>query len=321
MLEVIEPGLLTTVQDLGRPEAVNLGAPVGGACDNWSLRTANALVGNEAGAAALELTLAGPTLAIRADCRVGLAGADLAARLVPDEISFEPGTSRLLRAGQTLAFDVAGDRTGVRAYLALAGGLDVPLVLGSRSTCLVGGFGGLGGRALIAGDVVSGGASATGGRSLTWPADGPRPPIEASRRPLRLLPGPHAAHFEADALERLTTAPYRISPRADRQGLFLDGERIFVGQGGGPLLSHGVVWGAIQLPPDGRPICLLADHQTIGGYPVLAVVISADLPLLGQLGPADPVSFELVDQDTALAALRDQARAFAAARALLVAEA
>jgi biotin-dependent carboxylase-like uncharacterized protein len=310
MLEVIEPGLLTTVQDLGRPDAVHLGVPVGGACDSWSLRAANALVGNEPQAAALELTLAGPTLAVRAGCWVGLAGTDLGARLLPDEVAFEPGTSRLLRAGQTLAFDVAGGRAGVRAYLALAGGVDVPQVLGSRSTCLVGGFGGLAGRALVSGDLVRAGASSVAGRARSWPAAGPQPPIEAGRRPLRVLPGPHPARFADDSLQRLTSSGYRVSPRADRQAIFLDGEPIFVADGGGPLLSHGVVWGAIQLPPDGRPICLLADHHTVGGYPVLAVVISADLPLLGQLGPADPVTFELVNVDAAQAALRDQALAF-----------
>lgn len=309
MLEVDEPGVLTTVQDRGRPAAAAWGVPVGGACDPWSLAVANALVGNAADAAALEITLAGPTLRALADTPVGLAGADLEARL--DDEHFEPGTARLLRRGQILRFGASAGGAGVRAYLALGGGIDVPVVLGSRSTCLVAGFGGLGGRRLAAGDVVVAGRPdrpALG--NARWPDGGFRSALEATGRPLRVLPGPDVDRLAPGAFDLLLDAEFRVSGRGDRQALVLEGPPLPVDSASGTMLSAGVVWGAVQMPPDGRPICLLADHQTVGGYPVLAVVISADLPLLGQLGPTDPLRFARVDQAAAISALRVQAAAW-----------
>jgi 5-oxoprolinase (ATP-hydrolysing) subunit C len=311
MLEVVEPGLLTTVQDRGRPAAAAWGVPAGGACDTWSLAVANALAGNPADAAALEMTLAGPTLRALADTHVGLAGADLEARLDDEDEHLPPGTARLLRRGQTLTFGVATGGAGVRAYLALHGGIDVAPVLGSRSTCLIGGFGGLAGRRLAAGDVVvAGSPSRPMAHSTRWPTDGFDPALEATRRPLRVLPGPDVDRLVRGAFDRFVESDYRVSVRADRQALVLDGPPLPVGPTGGVMLSAGVVGGAVQLPPDGLPICLLADHQTVGGYPVVAVVITANLPLLGQLGPTDPVRFAAVDAAEAVQALLDRRRAW-----------
>lgn len=316
MLEVVEPGLLSSVQDLGRAGAASLGVPEGGACDRWSLAVANALVGNPVGAAALEVTLIGPSLQVRQDCLVGLAGADLGARVVGSGGAAEthpllPGHSRALTAGQRLVFGTAGERQGIRAYLAIATGLDVPLVLGSASACLAGGFPGLAGRPLATGDLLrpveARSAAQAPPAARRWPGDF-RPALEATRRALRVVRGPHLQRLPSAAFERLLSSEYRVSPRGDRQGIVLDGPRLPTGSDATSdrMLSQGVVWGALQLPPDGRPVCLLADHQTVGGYPVLAVVISADLPLLGQLGPTDPLTFREVTRNEAIAALRAQ---------------
>jgi biotin-dependent carboxylase-like uncharacterized protein len=320
MLEVLEPGLLTTVQDRGRPAATAWGVPAGGACDTWSLAVANALAGNPPDAAALEITLAGPTLRALADTYVGLAGADLDAHLDDEEVPLSPGTARLLRRGQTLTFGAAAGEAGVRAYLAMHGGIDVPPVLGSRSTCLIGGFGGLAGRRLAPGDVVgAGSAGRPTVRPAGWPTAGFDPALEAMRRPLRVLPGPDVDRLAQGAFDQFRESDYQVTVRADRQALVLDGPPLPVDPAGGAMLSAGVVWGAVQLPPDGQPICLLADHQTVGGYPVLAVVISADLPLLGQLGPADTLRFAQVEQETAVSALRDRDAAWQADFARLTA--
>jgi biotin-dependent carboxylase-like uncharacterized protein len=313
MLEVVEPGLLTTIQDAGRPDAVGLGVPCGGACDPWSLRVANALAGNEPWAPAIEVTVVGPTLRVLADCHIGLAGADLDVRIQPGDQRLEPGTSRVLRQGETVVFGAATPGAGVRAYLALSGGVDVPLVLGSASTCLVGRFGGMAGRPLMAGDVIRAGDGPSHGDSSLrrWHGE-TSPALAAPSRPLRVLPGPHADRLAGGAFEQLLATEWTVSAHGDRQGIRLDGAPLPVDDRAAEMLSQGVCWGAIQLPPDGQPICLLADRQTIGGYPVAAVVISADLPLLGQLGPTDGIRFVRVSMAETHDALLVQERAWAA---------
>ena len=286
MLEVVEPGLLTTIQDAGRPDWTHLGVPIGGACDPWSLAVANLLAGNEPGAAAIEMTLVGPTLAVHSPLTVGLAGADLGGTVRETGRRLTPGRSYRLAAGTTIAFGGdAGSRAGARAYLALPGGIHAPLVLDSASTALGAGFGGIDGRALRAGDVLrtadpSGDVIDRRERAeAVWPPSAADPLDDAGSvpdAPVRLLPGP------AGGLEALVADEWRIGPGSDRIGLRLDGPP--VGTSSPPeLLSHGVVRGAIQVPPGGAPIVLLADHQTTGGYPIAAVAISADHPRLGQL--------------------------------------
>jgi len=310
VLEVLDPGLLSTVQDNGRPDAVDLGVPVGGACDPWSLALANVLAGNAADAAALEITLAGPTVRVLADTTVGLAGADFSARVVESGRRLAPGGGYRLRVGQTVRLETAADGTGIRAYLAVDGGIDVPEVLGSRSTCLVGGFGGYRGRALQQTDVLDAGP----------------PAGDASERTIDIAPPSHRLRIVAalgqlalaeGMVQSLTVTDWTVGGRSDRQGIRLDGPRLDVRPESAQMLSQGVVWGAIQLPPDGQPICLLADHQTVGGYPVPAVVATVDLPALGQLGPGDALSFELIDIGEAQRLLRDQASDWAATLAVL----
>lgn len=322
MLEIVEAGLLTTVQDGGRPAAVGLGVPAGGACDRWSLAVANALLGNEPDAAALEMTLAGATLRARADCVVAIAGAEMTGRLVDAGLPAPAGAAVVLRDGETLAFGVCREASGVRTYLAVGGGVDVPPVLGSRSTCLVGGFGGLDGRPLRAGDVIrpAGAAAATAATAATaamaaiaaeWP--GPASPRRGGGvQELRVVAGPHLDRLPEEALARLLETRWTVSGRGDRQAIRLGGAPLPTG--GASLLSAGVVWGAVQLPPDGIPLVLLADHQTVGGYPVAAVVIRADLPLLGQLAAGDEVRFAAVDLATARRALDEQLASWSAAQ-------
>lgn len=280
MLEVLEPGLLTTVQGRGRREAVDLGVPVGGACDTFSLAVANVLAGNPPPNAALEMTLAGATFRVREDCTVAVAGADMGGLPI--------GRSVLLRQGQTVVFGPAREGSGVRAYLSLAGGIDVPEVLGARSTCLVGGFGGVDGRPLRAGDLIRRREAPITVPEQVWP--GAVSPLRgAPPQRIRVVAGP-----DADALgggvARLLNSAWTVSGRGDRQGIRLDGPTL-APQAHATTLSRGVTWGTVQLPPDGLPIVLLADHQTVGGYPAIAVVISADLPLIGQLGPGDELRF------------------------------
>jgi antagonist of KipI len=323
MLEVISPGLLSTVQDGGRPGLAALGVPQAGACDPWAAAVANALVGNAPDAPVLEITLAGPELRAVQTCVIGLAGADLGA-IVDSERSLAPGGSYLLRAGSILAF--RGRGLGLRAYLALAGGIAAPLVLGARATYGPGGFGGLdgSGRPLRPGDHLApaqptGDPARAAGRM--WPAS-PAGPVYRDPPALRVLPGPHAAYFAPGAWDALCTHAWEVTPQSDRMGVRLRGPvlaRSPLGQG--ELLSQGIPWGAVQVPPDGQPILLLADHQTVGGYPVIGVVARADWPLAAQAAPGSALRFRPCALPEAQAATRAQAAALAAGlRALAAAD-
>jgi len=307
MLEVLEPGVLTSIQDAGRPDWTHLGVPVGGACDAWSLAVANLLVGEDAGAAAVEMTLVGATFAVRAPITVGLAGADLGGIVQESGRSLPPGRTHRLEEGSTISF--LGDTdpaapSGARAYLALPGGIDVPPVLGSASTALGAGFGGIDGRRLRAGDVLR--AALAGGLAsdAVWPAFADDPLAAAGTDPLRLLAGPAAG------LEAIIATEWTVGAASDRVGLRLEGPPL-PATASGELLSRGVVRGAIQLPPGGAPIVLLAEHQTTGGYPIAAVVITADHPRLGQLRPGASVRFTVTTIDDARLALARQREALA----------
>jgi biotin-dependent carboxylase-like uncharacterized protein len=312
MLEVLEAGLLTSIQDAGRPDWTHLGVPVGGACDQWSLAVANLLAGNDAGVAALEMTLVGGVLAVREPMMVGLAGADLGGIVRESGQRLLPGRSHRLETGMTIAFPGdAGSGTGARAYLAPPGGIDVPLVLGSASTALGPGFGGLEGRTLRPGDVLrtAGEGDDAPIPEAVWPKLSDDP-LTAPDDPIRLLPGP------APGLDAIIAAHWKVGSGSDRVGLRLEGPAL-AAPASGELLSHGVVTGTIQLPPDGAPIVLLADHQTTGGYPIAAVVIAADHPRLGQLRPGASVRFAATTIDEALLALSRQREALARGAASL----
>lgn len=324
LFEVIDPGLLSTVQDAGRPEWTHLGVPESGACDSWSLAVANLLVEAEPGAAALEMTLVGPTLAVLRPGFVGLAGADLGGRILETGQLLEPGRTHRLRPGTTLHFPGSpGATRGCRAYLSVPGAIDVPAVLGSASTCLVAGFGGVDGRPLRTGDRIIPRQEASASEELAdrlWPASlGATDPIGPSSS-IRILDGPHADLLGGDPLDALLETAWTVSPVSDRVGIRLDGPRL-AGPPDRPLpaelLSHGVTWGTVQLPEDGTPIVLLVDHQTTGGYPVIAVAITADRARLGQLAPGSAVRFERTDMTTARAELRRQRTTLELGRAAL----
>ena len=286
MLEVLEPGLLTTVQDGGRPGFTDLGVPVGGACDPWSLAVANLVAGNSASDAALEITLAGPELLVLRRCVVALAGAELGAHVVEERRAILPGTAHLVHPGTRIAFNGASrDDSGARAYLAVAGGVDVPVVLGSRGTSLVGGFGGLDGRPLRRGDrIVPARPDDIGAAGRVWPTT---IPLDLPLGTVRILAPPPALGRPLEgAFEALMDGDWRVGSASDRQGLRLEGPALPVdARAAGLLPSRGVLPGAVQVPADGRPIVLLADAQTVGGYPVAGVVPATDLPIIAQLRP------------------------------------
>jgi len=299
-LTVLRPGWQTTVQDLGRWGCQHLGVPVSGAMDTLAHRSANRLVGNPDGAATLEVTVVGPELRFEADVWVALCGADLDATL--DGRSLPLGIPVQAREGSVLRF---GSRAaGTRAYLACAGGVAVPPVLGSRSTCLPGRLGGFAGRALRAGDRVPlGTAEREGTVGATGRPWEPTPTGPVTR--LRVLPGPDAHALETSALERLAAGPFRVSAQANRMGYRLEGT--IADAGAAPrMLSTGTVPGGVQITGDGVPIVLTADRQTSGGYPQIAAVIAADLPRLGQAGPGDWLTFAWCTPGEAQAALRAQ---------------
>ncbi|MBA2718885.1 MAG: biotin-dependent carboxyltransferase family protein [Chloroflexi bacterium] len=308
-LEFLEGGLLTTVQDVGRRGWTHVGVPESGPADPWSHAVANLLAGNNPGAATLEMTLSGPTFTAAEAVTIALAGADLGGRIRGGR-PLPSGRSHRLVAGDVV--ELRGDPAAslsslARAYLAVAGGVDVPVVLGSRSTCLGGGFGGFEGRPLQIGDRVPVGVPGRAFRvELVWPSPDPSP--ATTERVLHVLP------TSRPGLEELAGRSWRVAAAADRIGIRLDASSDRGGDDdvlpdlpaalGGETLTHGVPWGAIQLPPDGRPIILGPDHQTTGGYAVVGVVITADLAILGQLRPGAPVRLATTDQGTAVAALR-----------------
>ena len=299
-IEVLDGGLLTTVQDLGRVGAQRFGVPVSGAMDTWSLRVANRLVGNPEEAAAIEITLVGPAMRFEGPGVIALAGADLAAQI--DGRPAATWQSHAIRSGATLSF--AGARDGMRAYLAVAGGIDVPLVLGSRSTFVRSALGGFEGRALRAGDRVP-----VGRASVHGPAAGrslPRDLVPSYGRShtLRVVFGPQDDAFTEDGVRAFLEGPYAFAPESDRVGCRLVGPRI-AHRSGADIVSDGTVFGAVQVTGDRLPIILMADRGTTGGYTKIATVASVDVPRVAQARPGDRVRFERVGVGEAQALLRD----------------
>lgn len=296
-LSVLRPGLLTTVQDLGRWGHQAAGVPVSGAMDTYSLRLANGLVGNPDTAAALEVTLLGPTLRAETPLVVAVAGAIFDLEL--DDRPAPHGAPIAMPAGSVLRF--LERRAGARAYLAVTGGIDTPVVLGSRATHLVSRMGGLGGRALVAGDHLSVATRPTGPVRRATRAPLPLAEAPGTRR-LRVLLGPQDEWFTVSSIDALLGEAFSVSSKSDRMGFRLDGPALTT-QRPGELLSEPVPFGAIQVPPGGAPILLMADRQTAGGYPKIATVITADLPLAGQLAPGESVRFAACTRAEARSAL------------------
>ncbi len=296
-LTITRPGLLTTVQDRGRWGHQAAGVPVAGPMDGYAHRLANGLVGNPADAATLEVTLIGPEIVVDRAVTVAIAGATF--DLSVDDAPVPPTGVLALAPGARLRFGAR--RIGARAYLAFAGGVDVTPVLGSRATHLVSGLGGLDGRALQAGDRLPLGEPSTASpRASGSPRVSYAP--SGGRAGLRVLMGPQDGWFSQSALNAIANAAFTVSARSNRMAFTLEGPPLPMGRGGEPL-SEPVPFGAIQVPPGGSPLLLMADRQTAGGYPKIATVILADLPIAGQLAPGDVVTFQSCTRAEALAAL------------------
>jgi antagonist of KipI len=300
-IEVISPGTFSTIQDLGRFGWAHLGISPAGAADSLSLRIANRLVGNEDNAAGIEMTLTGAALRFRSACTIALAGAGIGNDSVP---TFKPVE---MCAGSTL--ECGPLRAGARTYLAVAGAIQVPQLLGSAATLVAAECGGLNGRPLRRGDVLETG-NAKGPCHAIDP--GRLRALARRRTTIRVSKGPHSQRFGSGALTQFCAATYRVTTQSNRMGLRLEGETVRISRTD-ELLTEGVSLGAIQIPPSGQPIVLFVDQQTTGGYPVLANIISADLHCIGQLRPGDDVRFELVSIPEALQELRAQERALAEA--------
>ena len=317
-LRVTRPGMLTSLQDLGRYGLQHLGIVPGGAMDSFAHRIANALVGNPAEAATLECTLLGPTVVVDCDALVALYGAEFAAKA--DGHAFPRNRPVLLKAGATLSMGSAS--RGARAYLAVAGGFQVPEVLGSRSTYIPAAFGGLSGRAVKAGDRLpcrddvaqisasrfekagprASSTDNTGMRTVSWfapelnmPEDGPMI--------VRAMDGRHHSQFDSASREAFVGHPWRISSNSNRMGYRLEGPRL-TRISPVDILSEPTCLGTVQVPNDGAPIALMADHQTTGGYPKIAEIAGADIAGLAQLAPGASVRFVMCSLDEAEAARR-----------------
>lgn len=299
-LRVLSAGLHTTVQDLGRIGHQALGVPVSGALDSLALRLGNALVGNPESAAALEILGGGPTLEVIAESvRVAVAGPGASLALIDGGRTVPAWRSATLCRGEVCRI-VPGSGS-VCAYLAVEGGLAVVPVLGSASTYVRAGLGGFHGRALRRGDelpLMSDHAGERAERHL------PSPPPAASDAPIRIVPGPQQECFTDEALATLLDAEFRISKDADRMGMRLDGPALRH-RDGWDIVSDAIATGAIQVPGSGHPIVLLADHQTSGGYPKIATVISADLPIVSRRRPGDAIRFAAVQVEEAEQLARD----------------
>lgn len=314
--KVLRAGLLSTLQDLGRFGYQKFGINVAGAMDPVSLRLANILVGNDEGEAALEITLTGPILEFNADSLIALTGADLAP--VIDGVAVKMNCPVAVKAGSILKFGAC--KKGCRTYLALAGGYDVPAVMQSKSTYVRGGIGGVKGRALHKGDLIDGGQPgeyaehllklllAKGARSFRaakWFISPPHMDFHNLARPIRIMPGLQIDAYTKESVQELVTEPFKITTSADRLGYRLQGPAVNLRE---PLemISEIATYGTIQVPPDGNPIILMADHQSVAGYPKIAQVASVDLCRVAQYKPAALLYFEFITVEQAEALYLEQ---------------
>ena len=306
-IEVIKPGLATSVQDAGRPGYYNIGIPISGALDQYAFRAANLLVGNEEGAAALEATLLGPELLFRAAAIVAVTGAEATPR-----VNGEPrprNESFAVRADDRLSFDFM--KVGARIYIAVAGGIDVPAVLGSRSTYALGALGGFAGRKLAAGDTLSTGKARSGaraGRALAKEL----PPTYPKSLELRVLPGLYFHRLTEESAKTFFQDTWTVAPEADRIGYryrkgralsFRERKQPF-GAGSDPsnIVDAGYPYGSIQVPGGVEPIILHRDAVSGGGYAMIGTVISADMDRIAQMQPNNVARFVEVDMTAALQA-------------------
>ena len=300
MINVISPGFFTTVQDEGRWGYQGYGMPVAGAMDRFACRVANCLAGNPNGAAVLEMTMKGGVFRFEQDCQIAVCGADMLPEL--DGVAVKNWTSFAVKAGSELSFSFAV--SGCRTYLAVRGDIDVPRVLGSRSTYTRAFIGGMEGRMLKAGDLLLIGTETAFSPCSCVLPDTYIPRYDSAIR-LRVLPGPQDDLFEDSGIAAFFENVYTITDEADRMGYRLEGAKISH-KGKADIVSDALCQGAVQVPGHGMPIIMMADRQTTGGYAKLGTVIGPDLPLLAQAKPGDTVRFVRCSDEEAVAALREE---------------
>lgn len=303
------PGVLTTIQDEGRFGYEQFGVSTAGPMDPKAFHTANLLVGNPMGESALEATVLGPALRFEQDNVIAVTGADMGPVLNGQPCPMYQAVA--VRAGDQLKLGAA--KTGCRAYIAFAGGLDVPQVMGSRATALQNKVGGYEGRKLAKGDVVGFRAP---NPSLALPRTAPVPAPAGKEVTIRVILGPQDDMFTQEGIDTFLSQPYTVSKDFDRMGCRLEGAQI-AHKADGNIISDGMVSGAIQVPTSGQPIIMLAERQTTGGYTKIATVISADLPLAGQCKTNDVIRFQAVTVEEAHRAWRETTRALEELKARL----
>ncbi|WP_102261506.1 5-oxoprolinase subunit C family protein [Mesobacillus jeotgali] len=301
LLKVLKPGLQTTVQDLGRTGYQQYGISPSGALDSYSLQMANLLVGNPLYEAGLEVTMMGPSLGALKDVSMAICGGNLQPMVNKKKVSM--WKSFVFRKGDILSFGKV--ESGARAYIGFAGGIDVPLVLGSKSTFINGTMGGFNGRALDAGDIVQGMPFVRKNRFLHKDFI----PEYHAQIEIRVILGPHLEKFHPDAIKRFLSNEYTISPQSNRMGYRLAGPELNHIDGA-DIISDAIPAGGIQVPSNGQPIILLAERQTTGGYARIATVISVDLPLLAQAMPGTKIRFAGITIEEAQELYRKQRKLF-----------
>jgi biotin-dependent carboxylase-like uncharacterized protein len=300
-IEILKPGLLTTVQDFGRVGYQKLGISPSGVLDRRAMTLANLLVDNPAEEAVLELTLMGPELRITEDNFIAVTGGDLGPLLNGEPIPRYAAVP--VKGGDVLFLGQA--KNGCRAYLAFSGGLDIPAVMGSKSTNLKCGFGGYRGRKLQSGDVLT--FSAPKKELPFFPLRTLEAPVFSGEGILRVILGPQENAFTEGGIRTFFGESYQVTPRFDRMGCTLDGPTIEC-KDKADIISDGIPAGAVQIPSSGKPIIMLADHQTTGGYTKIGTVASVDLPLLAQCRPGDTIRFRQISAGDAQKLLRKEAK-------------
>ncbi|TWT04437.1 biotin-dependent carboxyltransferase family protein [Planococcus sp. CPCC 101016] len=310
MLKILKSGLQTTVQDLGRTGFQKYGVIASGVMDPFAHRLANLLVGNKEQAATIEITLVGPVIKFTEDAIIALCGGDLSPRIDDKAV----GMWRMLVVGKGSTLTFGEPRMGARCYLSIAGGVDIPEVMGSRSTYLRAGIGGFQGRALEKGDEVPAGQINKQQKKIMQKStenefDWLLPPARYFEEPvIRMMPGRQFDLFDDNSRQRIFNEPFTVSPNSDRMGYRLEGTGLFL-KTPKELISEAVSFGSVQVPADGNPIVLLADRQTTGGYPKIGQVASVDLPLISQLKQGQQLRFKEISLEDAQQRLIEQEQA------------
>lgn len=292
LFKVLKPGLQTSVQDLGRMGYQQYGMSPAGAMDSYSMQMANLLTGNLLGEAVLETVMLGPSLKALSDVSVAICGGNLEPNVYGQEVPM--WKSFVLKKGEILSFGRV--KSGGRAYISFAGGIDVPIVLGSKSTFLNGDIGGFNGRTLEAGDIVHGHPAVRKNRFLHCTFI----PEYKKQINIRVILGPHYEKFPQSAIDLFLASEYKVSSKSNRMGYRLEGPKLAYKEGA-DIISDAIPPGGIQVPASGEPIILMAERQTTGGYPRIATVVSVDLPVLAQAMPGSVIRFKEISIEEAQA--------------------